>query len=93
MSFYTIVIYQSLMRYTYGGGGFNPIFAHGKNVSSHFSPWGKRVKSIHFPLFPYTFFPWGKMGKDTIFPWAKMGLDPPPTYTGVFTYAYKCQGV
>ena len=29
--------------------------------------YGKKGKSIHFPLFPYTFFPfspWGKMGKE-----------------------------
>ena len=25
--------------------------------------YGKKGKSIHFPLFPYTFFPCGKMGK------------------------------
>ena len=45
--------------------------------------YGKKGKSIHFPLFPYTFspfFPMGKNGKTHIFPWAKMGLDPPPTY-------------
>ena len=43
--------------------------------------YGKRGKSIRFPLFQYTFFPifhpCGKMGKYTFFPWAKMGLDPP----------------
>ena len=43
--------------------------------------YGKKGKIIHFPLFPYTvfpFFPMGKNGKTYIFPWAKMGLDPPP---------------
>ena len=40
------------------GGGSNPIFAHGKNV------YGKRGQSIHFPLFPYTFFPFLSMGKN-----------------------------
>ena len=39
---------------------------------------GKKGKSIHFSLCPYTFFPMGKNGKTHIFPWAKMGLDPPP---------------
>ena len=68
-----------------GGGGSNPIFAHGKMCVFPFFPmgkngkkvYGKRGKSIHFPLFPYTFFPMGKNGKTHIFPWAKMGLDPP----------------
>ena len=75
-----------------GGGGSNPIFAHGKNVSfpifSHFSPWEKMGKKymeregneysshILFPIFPYG-ERWEKMGKDTFFPWAKMGLDHP----------------
>ena len=65
-------------------GGSNPIFAHGKNVSFPIlgkKVYGKRGKSIHFPLFPYTFspfFPMGKNGKRHNFPWAKMGLDPPP---------------
>ena len=37
-----------------GGGGSNPIFAHRKMVKKVY---GKKGKSIHFPLFPYTFFP------------------------------------
>ena len=72
-----------------GGGGPTPFLPMEKCVFSQFSPWGKmgkkvyrkKGKSIHFPLFPYTFFPifpMGKMGKTHIFPWAKMGLDPPP---------------
>ena len=66
-----------------GGGGSNPIFPHGEKWGKMGKKvYGKRGKSIHFPLFPYTFFPWGKMGKDTIFPWAKMGLDPPPPPNG-----------
>ena len=52
-----------------------PIFPHGENGKKVY---GKKGKSIHFPLFPYTFFPMGKNGKTHIFPWAKMGLDPPP---------------
>ena len=67
------------------GGRTNPIFANGKMCVFPFSPWGKmgkkvygkKGKSIHFPLFPYTFFPMGKNGKTHIFLWAKMGLDPP----------------
>ena len=61
-----------------GGGESNPIFAHGKMWI-----YGKKEKSFHFPLFPYTFFPFfpmGKNGKTHIFPWAKMGLDPPVLY-------------
>ena len=62
-----------------GGGGSNPIFAHGK-MFSHFFPWGKmgkkvygkKGKSIHFPLSIY-FFPhgekvYGKRGKSIHFP-------------------------
>ena len=58
-----------------------PIFPHGKNGKK--SIWKKRGKysfpSLSIYFFPH-FFPWGKMGKDTIFPLAKMGLDPPPKY-------------
>ena len=79
-----------------GGGGSNPIFAHGKNVSfrifAHGKKWGKKYMeregneyfsfSFHILFFP--FFPMGKNGEkweDTFFPWAKMGLDtPPPPY-------------
>ena len=72
----------------YNLGGSNPIFAHGKNVSSHFSPWekmgkkvyGKRGKIIHFPLFPYTFFPifshGQKWGKTQFFHGQKWGWTP-----------------
>ena len=68
------------------GGGSNPIFAHGKMCVFPYFPmgkmgkkvYGKKGKNIHFPLFPYTFFPMEKNGKTHIFPWAKMGLDPPP---------------
>ena len=69
-----------------GGGCPTPFLPMEKCVFSHFSPWGKmgkkvhgkKGKSIHFPLFPYTFFPMGKNGKTHIFPRAKMGLDSPP---------------
>ena len=75
-------------------GGSNPIFAHGKNVSFPIFPHGKKLavgnymerealKSIHFPLFPYTFFPIFPMGeksseKTHFFHGQKWGLDPPP---------------
>ena len=68
-------------------GGVQPHFYPWKNVFSHFSPmgkmgkvYGKRGKSIHFPLFPYTFFPifphGKKMGKHTIFHGQKWGWTP-----------------
>ena len=64
-----------------GGGGSNPIFAHGKNVGkvfiSHGKKEGKVFISLSFHILFSPFFPMGKMGKDTIFPWAKMGLDAP----------------
>ena len=55
-------------------GGPTPFLPMEKCVFSHFSPWGKmekkvygkKGKSIHFPLFPYTFFPMGKNGKKYI---------------------------
>ena len=94
---YRVTVYCFVIRIMFpkksvknwGGGASNPIFAHGKMCVFPFSPWGKmgkkvygkKGKSIHFPLFPYTFFPifpHGKNGKTRIFPWAKMGLDPPP---------------
>ena len=53
---------------------FFPLFAMGKMGKKVY---GKRGKSTNFPLFPYTFFPWRKMGKDTFFTWAKMELDSP----------------
>ena len=53
-----------------GGGGPTPFLPMEKCVFSHFSPWGKmgkkaygkKGKSIHFPLFPYTFFHGQKWG-------------------------------
>ena len=58
---YCIVVSSSSM-----GGGVQP----------HFCPWGKmgkkvygkKGKSIHFPLFPYTFFPHFSMGKNGVGP-------------------------
>ena len=38
-------------RAVVGGGGYNPIFAHGKMCHE------RRGKNIRVPLFPYTFFP------------------------------------
>ena len=72
--------------YLWGGGGVQPHFCPWKNVCFPIFPhgenwekvYGKRGKSINFPLFPYTFFPMGKNEKTHIFPLAKMGLDPPP---------------
>ena len=75
---------------TIGGGGSNPIFAHGKIVSfpifPHGKKWGKKYMeregneyfSLFFLILFFPFFPMGKNGKRHIFPWAKMGLDPPP---------------
>ena len=64
-----------------GGGGSNPIFAHGKMCVFPFFPMGKNgKKSIHFPLFPYTFFPffpWEKW-ENTHFSMGKNGFGPPP---------------
>ena len=60
-------------------GGVQPHFCPWKNVCfpifSHGEKWekkvyGKKGKSIHFPLFPYTFFPMGKNGKKSI--WKEM---------------------
>ena len=48
-----------------GGGGSNPIFPHGEKWEKSY---GKRGKSIHFPLFPYTFSPF--------FLWEKWGWTP-----------------
>ena len=49
-------------------GGSNPIFAHGKRV------YGKRRKSIRFPLFSIYFSPDGKRHS---FPMGKNGVKPP----------------
>ena len=78
-----------ICMYIIGGGGSNPIFPHGKCVFSYFSPWGKmgkkvhgkRGKSIHFFLFPYSFFPifpHGKKWENTHFSMGKNGIGPPP---------------
>ena len=90
------------------GGGPTPFLPMGKMclfpffpIFPHFCSWGKmgkklcgkRGKSIHFPIFPYTFFPWGKMGKDTFFPWAKMGLDPPPHHTASWSFQFSVTGI
>ena len=43
--------------------------------------YGKKGKSIHFPLFPYTFFPifpHGKKWENTHFSMGKNGVGPPP---------------
>ena len=53
-----------------------PIFPHGEKWGK--KVYGKRGKSIHFPLFPYTFFPMGKMGKHTFFHGQKWGWIPSP---------------
>ena len=73
-------------------GGPTPFLPMEKCVFSHFSPWGKmgkkvygeKGKSIHFSLFPYTFFPifphfspWEKMGEHTFFHGQKWGWTPP----------------
>ena len=60
-----------------GGGGSKPIFAH---VKMGKKAYGKRGKSIHFPLFPYTFFPifpHGKKWEKTYFSTGKNGVGPP----------------
>ena len=73
----------------WGGGGFNPIFAHGKMCVFPFFPMGKNGKksiwkegkvfiSLSFHILFSPFFPMGKNRKTHIFPWAKMRLDPPP---------------
>ena len=76
------------------GRGSNPIFAHGKMCVFPFFPWGKmgkkvygkKGKSIHFSLFPYTFFPifppWEKMGKHTFSHGQKWGWTP---YQAMYT--------
>ena len=72
--------------YNYGVEGPTPFLPMEKCVFSHFSPWGKlgkkvygkKGKSIHFPLFPYIFSPWEKMGKHTFFHGQKWGWTPPP---------------
>ena len=51
-------------------GGSNHIFAHGKMEKKVY---GKKGKSIHLTLFPYTFFPMGK----THFSMGKNGVEPP----------------
>ena len=74
-----------------GGGGSNPIFAHGKMSVFPFFPmgkngkkvYGKKGKSIHFPLFPYTFFPifpHGKKWENIHFSMGKNGVGPPPPH-------------
>ena len=90
-SMYTSNMYKYQVNKSpkYGGGVQPHLCPWEKCVFSHFSPWGKmgkkvygkRGKSIHFPLFPYTFFPiffpWGKMGRHN-FPISKNGVGPPP---------------
>ena len=66
-----------------GGGGSNPSFAHGKNVSFPIFPhgeksiWKKREK-YSFPSLSIYFFPMGKSGKRHNFPMGKNGVGPPP---------------
>ena len=90
-----LVLLVFLIYYIWGGS--NPISAHGKNVYFPIFPhgengkkWGKKVygkrgKSIHFPLFQYTFFPifsnkekWGKWEKTHFSHGQKWGWTPPP---------------
>ena len=70
-------------------GGPTPFLPMKKCLFYHFSPlgkmgkkvYGKKGKSIHFPLFPYTFFPiffHGKKWENTYFSMGKNGVGPPP---------------
>ena len=77
------------MRYKVWGGP-TPFLPMEKCVFSHFphgEKWGKKVygkkgKSIHFPLFPYTFphFSHGKKWENTHFSMGKNGVGPPPRF-------------
>ena len=73
----------SVHYYVHCGGGPTPFLPMEKCVFSHFFPWGKmekKGKRIHFPLFPYTFFPifpHGKKWENTHFSMGKNGVGPP----------------
>ena len=84
--YYTRSFIQGLHIQRVLGGGPTPFLPMGKMCLSHFSPWGKmgkkvygkRGKSIHFPLFPYTFFPIFSHGQ-------KRGWTPPVLYKEYYT--------
>ena len=71
----------------WGGGGSNPIFAHGKMcvfpIFPHGEKWEKkymeRKGKVFISLsFHILFSPWEKMGKHTFFHGQKWGWTPPP---------------
>ena len=71
-------------------GRSNPIFAHGKMGKKVY---GKKGKSIHFPLFPYTFFPMGKKWENTFFHGQKWGWTPPHNLYQLSSYTICSTGI
>ena len=88
--------YQIVPNTRGGGGGSNPIFAHGKMcfpIFSHGEKWGKKYMeregneyfSLSFHILFFPFSPWGKMGKHTFFHGQKWGWTPPNTCRIIFS--------